>query len=358
MKILFQLMSLGVGGAQKIAAFVMNELVESGYQVSVLSYGREAENVNLNNQVKRFYLDDYRPFGSFERISRVLAFRRAFRDIDHDCLVIFGPDPYAGIALGLSKSSDKVIQCERGDLSTRSAWRKVVMKRMMHSATAGVFQMDEARSSYGRFLPQNTMIIPNPCYAKGSLLREKDNVDKSIVAIGRLVPEKGFDVLIKAFASVHSLFNDYKLDIVGDGEERLKLEELANSCGVSDFVVFHGAVSDVSPFLANARLFVLSSRFEGLPNSLIEAMVMGVPVVATDCSPGGARFLTKNGTIGGPVVPVGIDTVLSEKIIWMLDNREYAEKLGEAGKKIAIEYAPEVIAEKWLTLFRDIESRE
>jgi glycosyltransferase involved in cell wall biosynthesis len=121
------------------------------------------------------------------------------------------------------------------------------------------------------------------------------------LCIGRLVPEKGFDLAITAFARLDD--PAARLAIVGEGPERERLERLASDLGVAGRVTFAGYAADVRPWLARARLLLLTSRFEGYAAVIVEALSAGRPVVATDCTPAARELLGAPGA--GRVVPIG-----------------------------------------------------
>lgn len=132
-----------------------------------------------------------------------------------------------------------------------------------------------------------------------------------IVAVGRLTPQKAFDVLIRAFSQVRNR-RPVRLLILGEGEDRPLLESLIKQLGLERDISLLGFVQNPYPYMAHAALFVLSSRWEGLPTVLIEALYLGTPIVATDC-PGGSREILKNG-IYGRLVPVDCDQILADAI--------------------------------------------
>lgn len=354
-------MHLGVGGAQKIAAFVMNSLIEEGATVSVVCYFRREENVNLSPHVERIYLDvDPSPanIGFKEKIKTKTLCIRKFADIlknkNPDCAVMFGPDPLPNLALTISKFKGKVIECERGDIDARNPLFKLILKRYTRRSDMAIFQIPGAIKGYGYSLPPRVVVIPNPCGQSPTLKRDIKRVDNTIVSAGRLVIEKGFAELIEAFSFISEKHPDVILRIYGEGEERVALEHLIESLNLSDRVFLPGAIPDIGPMIVNARLFVLSSYFEGLPNTLIEAMSIGVPIVASDCTPGGARFLTKNGTIGGILVNRKSVDALAQGIDWMLDNPCEAEKLGYRGKIVTSEFNPSIISHQWIETFSEL----
>ena len=354
-------MHLGVGGAQKIASFVMNELVTEGAIVSVVCYYKRKENVSLSPQVKRIYLNiDPSPaeVGIREKIKIKLSCIRRFAKIlkteNPDCAVMFGPDPLPNIALSICNYQGKVVECERGDLNARNRLFRYVLKRCTARADAAVFQFPGARTAYGNCLPQITADIPNPCGMRDDCIEVSRKRTNLVIAAGRLVPEKRFDLAINAFSDVAPIFPEKKLIIYGEGPEKEQLEELIHSKGLRDSVFLLEPVKNLPDVLSNAELFLLTSDYEGLPNTLIEAMVQGVPVIATDCSPGGARFLTENGTIGGPLVPCGDKQDLAKAMIRMLSDEELASEYGRLGQNLKRKYSPSTIARQWMSLFSSV----
>jgi glycosyltransferase involved in cell wall biosynthesis len=160
---------------------------------------------------------------------------------------------------------------------------------------------------------EQVVSLPNPVISN-TILRDSVNFQDNerfdqVVAAGRLVPEKGFDVLIRAF-QIFSQTHDFSLIILGEGPEREHLEELIKELGLMRRVLLPGFMPDPYPYMRSARMFVLSSRYEGLPTVLIEAMAYGTPVVATDCRSGPAEIL--DGGRYGVLVPVDDPQALAE----------------------------------------------
>ena len=138
-----------------------------------------------------------------------------------------------------------------------------------------------------------------------------------ILSAGRLTSQKAFDVLIRAFSCVRKI-RPVRLLILGEGEERPRLESLIRQLELEQDVSLPGFVQNPYPYMAHAAMFVLSSRWEGLPTVLIEALYLGVPIIATDC-PGGSREILKDGKYGR-LVPVDCPQILSAAIEASIDN--------------------------------------
>jgi glycosyltransferase involved in cell wall biosynthesis len=151
--------------------------------------------------------------------------------------------------------------------------------------------------------------VEHPWFAKSTL--------PVIIGVGRLDPEKDFPTLLRAFSMVRGNRN-VRLMILGEGPERFALESLAKKLGIADVVTLPGFVENPLPFIANASLLALTSRFEGLPNVVIEALACGTPVVATDC-PGGTTEILEGGRFG-KLAPVGDVENLAAAIEETLEN--------------------------------------
>jgi len=175
---------------------------------------------------------------------------------------------------------------------------------------------------------------------------------KTIVAVGRLVEQKGFDILLHALAETRQQ-SDIRLIIIGDGPLRRELEEQALSLGIGPFVVFLGWLSNPYSHLAHADLFVLSSRWEGLGNVLIEALASGCPIVATDCNFGPSEILEAGKH--GLLVKVGSVVDLSEKISIALESSTDTEAKKDARIVRAKQFTIDIAVERYLSLFSELE---
>ena len=139
-----------------------------------------------------------------------------------------------------------------------------------------------------------------------------------ILSAGRLSPEKDFVTLINAFAKIYKK-HQLRLMILGEGKERFKLETLVQRLGLKEYIALPGFVDNPYKYMKRAAVFVLSSRWEGLPNVLIEALALGTPVVATDC-PSGPREILEEGK-WGRLVPPGDVNALADAVIATLQRR-------------------------------------
>lgn len=176
----------------------------------------------------------------------------------------------------------------------------------------------------------------------------EDDSTAVVLGVGRLKPQKDFKSLIRAFGQVRAKGDDVRLVILGEGDQRSTLKSLANDLGIADSIDLHGFVDNPYAFMRNADVFVLSSRYEGMPNVLVEAASLGTPVVATDC-PSGPRELLNNGE-GGELIPVGDIDAMADAITYQLNHPEKArERLNGIQDNLA-EFRPERTVERYLEL--------
>jgi glycosyltransferase involved in cell wall biosynthesis len=163
--------------------------------------------------------------------------------------------------------------------------------------------------------------------------------------MGRLVPQKGFDVVIRAFARAADQLTGWRLIIAGEGPERRALEALAEELGIDDRVALPGMVRDNYALLGRASIFVAASRFEGFPNALAEAMACGRAVVATDC-PTGPRELTLDGT-AGLLVRVDDHVAVSEALVRLGRDAYLRQRFGAAAAHAMTRYELGAVLKQW-----------
>ncbi len=165
-----------------------------------------------------------------------------------------------------------------------------------------------------------------------------------VIAMGRLVRQKGFDTLIKAFSLVIPKM-DAQLIILGKGPERESMEEMVKDLGLIDKVFFAGFQNNPYKFLSRADVFVLSSNYEGLPMVILEAMACGIIVISTDCR-SGPREILQDGKFGF-LVPVGDEQALSKGIVTLLKDRSLREKFSRLGRERAKDFAVDKIINQY-----------
>ena len=206
---------------------------------------------------------------------------------------------------------------------------------------------DADKTDWQRSGCTNVMCIPNPCSLDGQKVSIKSAKSKTILAVGRLHEQKGFDLLLQAWKPIEKTYSDWSLRIVGEGPKRAELEAQIESQGLKR-VVLAGATNNVLDEYEAASIFVLSSRYEGLPLALIEAMWSGLPCIAFDCPQGPAELLAEN---RGWLVPNGDIAELTAQIAYALSHPEEALKCAQKAQSFAqTTYSEAAIMPQWVQL--------
>jgi glycosyltransferase involved in cell wall biosynthesis len=212
-----------------------------------------------------------------------------------------------------------------------------------------VVQTQAAESYFPKGLRHKIFIIPNPVITRSKVVH--DSKAKTITGVGRLVSQKGFDVLINAFAALAQKYPQWNLIIWGEGPERVQLENLIEQSSLRDRAFLPGLTKPDQVWEDETGIFALSSRFEGFPNVLGEAMAAGLPVVASDC-PSGVRELVKDGE-SGLIVNVDDISAMTDALERLIQDSMLRERLGHNARKSVTKYKPEQIALLWERLFED-----
>lgn len=218
-----------------------------------------------------------------------------------------------------------------------------------------VFQSEGARDFFDEKIRAKSVVIHNSVEVPVDKYPVPLNRRKRIVSAGRLHEQKNHSLLIDAFAKIASDIPEYELVIYGDGDLRESLQKKIYNYKLNDRISLLSACKDLWDKIHDASLFVLSSDFEGMPNALMEAMALGIPCLSTDCRPGGAHTLIKDG-INGFVIPRKDTNALAEKMLYILTHPDVSKKISEGGRKIAYTHNEKETFDKWEAFLGKIEN--
>lgn len=227
-----------------------------------------------------------------------------------------------------------------------------VIRRLLYRWSAAVASVsrDVATEVKNELALRNVFVLPNPCdpneiYRRaGGAFESRIKSTCKLVAAGRMVYEKGIDILLSALCELESRgIKSWEMEVLGNGPKRLEYEKMANNMGLSNKVRFLGYVPNPYPTMAQADVFVHPVRWEGFGMVLVEAMALGLPVVATAC-PGGPKEILDNGRYG-ILVPPEDPAALADALATLIQDASERERLAKVAKERADYYRPERIAE-------------
>ncbi|MBQ3128903.1 MAG: glycosyltransferase [Clostridia bacterium] len=280
--------------------------------------------------------------------------RNYFRKNKNTTAVAFLYDSIFMTLLTTGKNN-KVVISERGDpcQSLLSKTTMAFMKNKFKDADKIVFQSPDVKEWYEQNIGVSGTVIFNPVKPD---LPEAYNGErqKKIVNFCRISEEKNITLLVEAFTIFHNDYNDYDLYLIGNSfdDYSLKIEEsiIKNKC--SEYVHILPAKKDVHIFIREFSMFVSSSNHEGMSNSMLEAMAIGLPCVCTDCPAGGARAVIRDGE-NGLLVPIKDAEALAKAMKRIVEEEGLAEKLSRNAVKIREEQSLDKIIEKWTEIIDD-----
>ena len=347
MKILFLNTNIGYGGATKIMLWLAGRLAERGNDVTFLTYRDPSENREVPTGVKHIHIPLETSGHSISGLVKsVRQLHRHIKEERYDWGIAFLSPSHLRLSLASMDTQTKILLSQRGDPYQSRKDAKSMMSRVeafaFNRADKYVFQTPQAMAYYSKSIQYRGVVIPNP--VKPLERTCKRTPDDRIVNVARLdINQKRQDLLIEAFNLISTEYPGVTLHFFGDGDDETKLKEMAMG---NDRIVFDGVTSDVVKDIQNAKMFVLSSDFEGIPNALIEAMSLGVPCVSTKCSPGGADLLIKDGK-NGILTPRGNADALAMAIKRFLDAPTFAEQCGEKALNVVNEFSEDRIFRLW-----------
>ncbi len=338
--------SLGCGGSERQLIDMANFWAAKSVRVTLATWsGPSTPDFYAHDPgVARVHLE---PEGASLRshARRVRAMRSLIRELQPDAVLSFLPRSNVPTLLAGIGHPVRIVVSERAhpqaDTSLTLPWR--VLRRLTYARADVVVSQTQVTAAWIRdhwghepcVIPNALRVLPPP-----SGLREK-----LIVGVGRLVRQKGFDLLLDAFARVAPTFPGWRVAILGVGPEHARLVGQRDALGLADRVEFAGRVNDVERWMSRAGLVVQPSRFEGFPNAVLEAMGMGAPVISADC-PAGPADIIEDGT-NGCLVPVEDPVALARAMENLLADPSLRQRLGHSAIAVRDRYRQEAVMEKW-----------
>lgn len=356
MRIVLVISALDCGGAERVMSIMANYWASRGEKVTLITLEHaDRDFYPLDRRVRRVGLGLLAPSSNIyvaikSNVSRVRRLRAAMRECQPDVIISFVHKVNLVTLFAAQGLRVPVVVSERTDPQCHAIepiWSR--LRRWLYPrAHAVVVQTTAVRDWAALFLPSEKIhVIPNPIE-----IRTEDTADIATnlnfrspfaVAVGRLQPVKGFDLLVQAFARCEH--RDWSLAILGEGPDRGRLESMIRHYGLETKVHMPGKLSSVDNILRRASMFILSSRYEGFPNVLLEAMSYGLPVLSFDC-PSGPRFIIEDG-VNGMLVPAEDVNALASAMDRLMADRDERGRLGRQARDIVGTFSLDKIMNSW-----------
>lgn len=347
---------LRAGGAERVLSVLANHFVNINFKVSVIYLDDKKDFYMLDEKIKKHQIEYDRESGNFisgllNTRRRVKALRQMIKNVDPDIVIGFITDINVLSVLACRRLDVPVIISERTNpYQYRIPVKWKIASRLFYRLADKLVLQTARVSRFYSFVPSSKIaVIPNPV----SNIYFEDNTKRKniILAVGRLEYPKGFDLLIEAFAKTRAK-DSWKLLIVGEGSERENLIRNISQNNLDSSVELVGLQKDIGSFYSRASLFVLSSRYEGYPNALSEAMSSGLACISFNCNFGPAEMIEHN--VNGILVEHLNTDQLARAIDDLADNRPKREKIGENAEEINRQNHIDAVSEQWVGIMEKL----
>ena len=358
--------SLSCGGAERAAILIAEGLLKKGHQVSFVTItGTERDFYKVPDGVHRLALDiaanSPTPFHAlWNNLYRLWVLRQTIRVIEPNAVISFMAETNILTLFALIQTNYPVIVNEQNnpETNTQKLWKQ--LRHWIYPRANKVVSVSEGVDNYfDDWLPKTQRaIIFNPLQpindepGNFDLPTGADSSKKWAIAMGRLVYQKNFELLLSAFHKIIDRYPDWQLLIFGEGEMRKELENLRDQLGLGDRVLLPGQTNNPIAVLKTAQLFILSSRWEGLPAVLFEALACGLPVVSTDC-PSGPREIIRDG-IDGILVPNEDVSALTAAMERLMSDEKERQRLADRAKEVTESFSLEKVMSIWESLINEV----
>jgi GalNAc-alpha-(1->4)-GalNAc-alpha-(1->3)-diNAcBac-PP-undecaprenol alpha-1,4-N-acetyl-D-galactosaminyltransferase len=352
--------SLRSGGAERVLTELVNYLSSKGYDVTfvTLDNPKYSPFYTVNNTVNLVQLDLIQEEGTcFRRalhlLKRIQTLRCFIKNLQPDVIISFIDIMNILTMLATVFLKIRVIVCER----TNPRYHKIPkfyqwLRTLTYPFAAKVVvQTQSAANFFSPFIQKKMMIVPNVVRKPAEVIQTVSAKVQHIISVGRLSFEKDHQTLIRAFALLIKDMPHLTLTIYGEGPERKKLERVIHDLGLGHVVSLPGDIYHIEEKLLKSDLFVFSSIFEGFPNALCEAMAVGLPVIASNCS--GSVDIIDDGK-NGVLFPIGHVEKLYKTMLQLIHDEAKRQTLSSHAKQITELYSENKIYVKWHNIISSI----
>ncbi|MBX7483387.1 glycosyltransferase family 4 protein [Qipengyuania qiaonensis] len=349
-KAMFVISGLGAGGAERVISQIADHWQARGVTVGIASFDSPAdpEFHQFGAEIARYRLrraDGGSFSGRLSKLHNLRDLRQLLRRERPDVVIPFLTKNNLLALIATAGLSIPVVCCERNNPERQKkhpAWN-AMLGLAYRRARLIICQTEAVKRCFSEDIHDRLRVIPNPVSAWPQ--RRKDSEHLRMVAVGRLTEQKGFDILLDAFAALGTRAANWRLEIFGEGPLRGALEAQIARLDIADKVQLAGNSAAPGAWVENADLFILSSRYEGFPNVLGEAMAAGLPVIASNCEFGPAEMI-EHGRSGLLVPPEDVDA-LSRTMQVCIEDAELRELLGTTAKSAIGKFAPASVMRRW-----------
>ena len=345
--LLFYINSLRRGGAERVMLELAARFAADGWRSVLVTSYTAPDEYPVPPGVERLTLEEEMLIHPSPRqnLERIRKLRRLCREYGPATLIAFMPAPCLRAVLATRGLPVKVLVSVRNEPEREYAGRvmRFVGRHILPLADGCVFQTAGARAWFPEKLRRKSTVIMNQV-AQAFFDEAPAAEHRGVVAVGRLNEQKNHALLLRAYAALGD--TEDALTIYGEGPLRDTLEAQVRQLGLAGRVFLPGQSADIPGAIKGAKLFVLPSSYEGMPNALLEAMALGLPCISADCPCGGPAAVIRSGE-NGLLFPVGDEKALTAAMVSLLKDGEKRAALAQEARRTAEGFRPEAVFRQW-----------
>lgn len=335
---------LGGGGAERVASILANYLSNKKYKIQYIAAIKGGKDYSLAESVECYFNEATSDNIALKLFQKNINVFKGIQEFKPDLIISFLTNEvlFAEIVCHIP-----TIYTLRNDPNStnNSILREAIRQFLFHRGKAIIFQSPGARQYFDKSIQEKGIIIANPL-KQGLPYWKEYKHEKTVVTACRLEKQKNLPLLLDAFSLFKKSHPEYMLKICGDGALRKELEAYTKKLGLETSVLFLGFRTDIHDIIAHASIFALSSDYEGVSNSMLEALSIGIPVVCTDSSPGGAAMYIQSG-VNGYLTPVRNVDAMAAAFRKIVDSDEHARQLSENAVRIRQTLDQQTVLNEW-----------
>lgn len=346
MKILFIIGSLAGGGAERVVSELATNMSDTN-DVYIMMIASSKVEYNISNNIKLIDCSKRLSIPGINFIKRIIAMKRAIKDINPNICISFTVSVNIYAILACLGIKTKLIVAERNDprFDPSSKILRILRRILYPFANNYVFQTNGEKEFFSKKIQKKSVVIPNPVNPNlpNPYIGKRE---KRFVTAVRLVPQKNLTLAIDAFERVVKKYPEYMFEIYGEGPLKEELQNYIEKKCLKKNILLKGRSNDLYNDINSASGFILSSNYEGISNSMIEAMALGIPTISTDYPSGGARENIEDHR-NGILIPVNDLDALIHGITELICNDDLASKISKESIKLKDKLDIKIITSIW-----------
>lgn len=351
-KIIFVTISMRGGGTERVISVLANHMVAIGYDVTIVMIADSTIEYKLDERIQTVCVSKATGGSLLGRLKRIMNMRKEFVKDAGAQIISMGTVANMFTLAASWGLRNPITISERNDpnrLNHRPIKKyEVIMRNFLYRKAAKlVLQTPDVLNCFPDYLREKSAVIPNPVASTLPKANIYEYREKSIMTAGRLTEQKNHKLLIDAFCKFHAVHPEYCLNIYGKGELEEELKSYVQDLGMNEHIHICGFCDDLYARLNISGMYVSSSDWEGISNSLLEALAMGIPTIATNCPVGGSRMFIKN-MKNGILINTKDEKALTEAMLKIAEETDVARELSINAVKVREELAEDKIAVMWL----------